>query len=417
MHKIHGSTLRSVFNEKYRVTITPQMINKLMGWCVFFENYKNNPNVFNTPYLGVEKTFFLDHYQDEIMHIFSIDRKDFAKSITTIETVDLTRNVTSDPFNLFVIWISHLILNTQMQNNLKHVGLITLFKILHYRFFTSLIQQRFRHNADLNVMRATIESLSKKFDIVIYGTWKKTIEARAEDIINEKSIHINTLKSFKEDNSIFYVISDAQTRFRDKINLITQRYYELHKQHKEIGTYETVTEHNGEKVIKDTSGALASMISNITQDMLSVNSFIDNTAIKLLSGMNKELKAYMLKDLIIKFIDMSIYQSKKGQLDDEKMIKGELITIGHRKLLTDIIQVTYRNCINSGINMKNKYEILKTAGNIYRSSQIKDEAVLKVKRSVEYLVNNFPGTKRLNTQLALRINFILYIVLLTLNYL
>lgn len=416
-HKIKGTTLLSVFNEKHRITITPQMINKLLSWTIYFENLHQNSEALNTPYVGVQLMYFYDQYQDEIFRIFDTERKAFASSIVTIETVDLSRNVASDPFNLFIVWISHILMNTQMNHNLKEMGLITLYKLMHYRFFTSLVKQRFRYKADLNIMRAVVEGLSRKFDIVNLGTWKRAMEERSKDIVSEKSIHIDTIRNFKIDDKVFYVISDTQTRLRDKLNLIAERYYDLHKQKKEIGTYETVSLVNGEKVIKDTSNSLANMISNLSQNILSTNSFIDNESIKLLCNMNSELKPHMLRDLISRFIDISVHQSKKRQLDDIKIIKGEEYLIGHRKLIEEIIQVTYRNCINSGINMKNKYEILKTTGNIYRSSQIKDDGVLRVKRSVEMIINNFPGTKRYTTQLALRINFILYVILLSFKYL
>lgn len=417
MYKIPGSTLRSVFSEKYRIDITPTVVNNLIHWCINYELYKDHPNVLNTPYLGVGDMYFTESNQNDIFNIFGVDKRQFAKDITTISTVDINRKVTSDPLNLFIVWVAHLMFISNIPETLKQQGMITLFKIMHYKFFTSLLIHRFNFKSDLNVMIATIESLNNKFDIVKYGTWKKAMEARSEDIVSHGSIHYKTLLHFKEDKGIFYVISDTQSRLRDKINIINSKYRELKEKGQSVELYSTVgTDIEGKKVIKDTSGTLSIMVANISQDILSTNNFIDTTNIKILCGLNKELKPYMLQSLLIRFSEIAAYQNKKNKLDEIKKVNDVEIIIGHRKIVEEIIQTTYRNCITSGANMNNKHDILRVAGNIYRSSQIQDPNILRVKRSVEAFVKTFPGTARFNTQLALRINLILYIILLSFKY-
>lgn len=416
--KLKGSTLRSVFLLKYKVEITHQILQQLEHWCIHYELYKDHPQVLNTPYLGMGNMFFTESHQNEVFDIFNIDRKAFSDDIEIIETIDTSRYVSSDPFNIMIVWVAHLISNSKLTQQMKHQGMVTLFKILHYKFFTSLVNRRFPHKANEGIMRATIESLSNKFEIVSLGTWKRVIESRAEDIVSERSIHINSIREFKDDKKILYVITDAQTRLRDRIHLITARFHEIKDEGKAISTYTAVTTVGGDKILKDTSGALSAMVSNISHNILSSQQFIDNEAIKLLCGLNKtnELKPYMLKSLIIRFTDVAVLQNKKGQLDDESLIEGHKVITGHRALITSIIQTTYRTCINNGVNMKNKQEIFRTTGNIFRSSQIQDESVLLIKRSVENFVKLFPGTSRANTQSALRTNFILYVILLTFKY-
>lgn len=417
MHKIPHSTLRSVFSVHHNTEITYNLINQLLHWVTIYELYKEHPTVLNTPYFGINNMFFTETHQMEIYSICQIERYKFIKDITTIATVDSTKKVISEPFNLLLIWMAHLIITSHLQGNLKHDGLKAIFKIMHYRFFTSLVNHRFPFKADLNIMITTIESLSNKFDIVRLGTWKKVIEERAEDVFNKSSIHYRTLLDFRDDKKNFYLISDVQSRLRDKINLITTKFHEVKNSKDIISNYSAIgTDLDGKKVLKDTSGTLALIQSNLSQDILSTNNFIDNQMITLLCGMNKELKPYMLKSLIIRFVDIAIYQNKKGQLDLIKDVHGSELILGHRKLIEDIIQVTYRNCISQNANMKNKHDILRVTGNIYRSSQIQDPAILRIKKSVEYFVQAFPGTTRYNTQLALRINFILYVILMTFKY-
>lgn len=158
------------------------------------------------------------------------------------------------------------------------------------------------------------------------------------------------------------------------------------------------------------------MVNNLSNDILSSAQFIDTEYINFLCNMNKELKPYMFRSLLDYFTNISVTQSKTGRLDRTTMIKGEELITGHRFLISEIVQVTYRHCINLGTNMRNKLEILRVAGNIYRNSQIQDEHVMRIKRSVEYFIDRFPNTRRENTRLALKINFIVYVILLSFKY-
>lgn len=427
MHKIPGSTLRSVFGEKYRVEITPKIFSTLKTWIVKYELYKDHPLVLNSPFIGVHDMFFIrELHQPQFFEIFDINPREFAKDITTIATVDTSMNVRSDPINLVTIWLAHLTYISKLPDSHKHEMICMLLKVMHYKFFTSMIFRRYPHKAKEDIMRLVVENLDKKFDIVIYGTWKKVIEARCAsiDALSHKldrstKIAESTYKAiteFKEDDDIFYVISDAQTRLRDKLNLITQRYYDLYDEKKTIGSYDTISTVNGEKIVRDTSGALTNMVTHLSNDILSTQQFIDNEYVNFICGLNKELKPYMFKSLLEFFTDIAIQQNRGRTLDNIKMINGEEVITGHRLLISEIIQVTYRNCINSGTNMKSKLDILKVTGNIYRSSQIQDESIQRIKRSVEYFIDRFPGTSRFNTKLALKINFIVYIILLTFKY-
>ena len=58
---------------------------------------------------------------------------------------------------------------------MKEQGLLALFKMLHYKFFTSLAFHYYKFGANKDIMESVIKSLSAKYDIVYFTTTKKYI--------------------------------------------------------------------------------------------------------------------------------------------------------------------------------------------------------------------------------------------------
>ena len=419
--------LYGYLSKSFKITIEPRMTQLLFKKIHEFETYKEHIYALNSPYLGLYTMYFTDSDVEDIFDIFDIDLRTFSKTIDEYSSliyvesqkkVDLNKmTVASNPFNILTIWLCHLILNSSLNSQTKEQSCMGLLKMLHYRFFTSLVNRRFQHKPNEDLMRATIESLSLKFDLVRYGTWKRVIEERCKDIMNPKeSIHYETLQKFQFDQRVFYVITDTQSRIREKVNLVTSRFYEIRDEEQAIKVYGTVSTIDGEKIIKDTTNVLDNITTRLVVDIFSVSSFIDGTAIKILCGSNIELKPTMFRGVLNRFVDIANHQNKHKLLDEVKTIKGQEYIIGLRLLVTELINVTYRYCIQNGVNMKNRYDILRTAGNVYRNSQINNDDILLIKRSIGHFIESFPGTKRANTQTLLRNNLILYIVLLSFRY-
>lgn len=102
-------------------------------------------------------------------------------------------------------------------------------------------------------MLATINSLNRRFDIIVYGTWRKTIEMRSRDLIDpdpNKNIHAETIKTAVPDNLVTYVVTDTQTRIRSKIGTISSIYYDYHRDGIKINSSAaTTTDPEGEKIL------------------------------------------------------------------------------------------------------------------------------------------------------------------------
>jgi hypothetical protein len=155
------------------------------------------------------------------------------------------------------------------------------------------------------------------------------------------------------------------------------------------------------------------MISGVTSSVTSVNDFVDINLINTATGLTKNITNDVLTRLITSFSSNAIEQLKNGHENLTKGTGKSTIYIGYKILVTEILRVTYRECIlDDKVDVSSKVAIIKKARNIYRNSRVSSEGVIMVKNSIEQMVNALSNSKRTSTNTSLKIGFILYIILL-----
>jgi hypothetical protein len=408
--------LKTTFTASFDLNINQSVANTIKLIRTKYELKDQHVQALNTAYLGIHRLHFYESDEHDVLDTFGVFMGQIEAALDNVTSLVKEHKVASDPFALFLYWAVHKTNTGNLQVKTKTELMLDLLRLLHYRYFSSLVGHRFQFKPREDVMRATIESLSMKPDISKYGTWKNVIYARCEDILSSSSIHRNTLKTFAPDEKVYVMVSDVQTRIRGRINTISVAFYDTLEEANTIKSYGNVELINGEKVLKETGSTLDAISTRLSADLLS-NAFIDGTSIKLLCGINKELKPTMFRNLIIRYTDLAQFQARKGTLDLEGKNKEGVVYIGHRLLIQKIVEVTYRYVATNGTNMKNKFEILKATQNMYRASQITVPEVDIIKRSVGIFIDSFPGTNRTNTKSILRSAFISYVMLLSFKYL
>lgn len=419
-------TLKQLFIERFDVPVSRRHIDQLVRHCLQYELRSNHPTVLNTALLGVETMHFLPKDQSALFEIFNIDRSLFQRCINQCPNIDKTRVVTSDDYNILTVWLAYCIFKSSLPEKSKQDGLLSLFKMLHYKFFSSVVKNSFKFKANEQVMQATIDNLSLKFDIrkPETSTWKLVIEARSRDVFAPDSIHRRTLETFAPDvgplknpQSVTYVISDTQTRMRTKLVLIARQYYENKAKNNRIQSSSMVDTIDGEKVLKDMTATFDTMIGNITNQVLVNSRFIRNDYIQLVCKMNNTVQPYMMRELLLKFSNMATAQYQQRKQYETSGVGSNTILLGYYELISNIIQKTYRACQLDGTDMSSKMAILDKTRNMYRSSRIIDEGVQIVKNSVEHFVSEHSSSVRASTNASMKIAFILYIILLSFQYL
>jgi len=414
-------SLRAVFIDAgFEIKVTAAMINQLVRVCNTFEIRGKHAEALNSAQVGVYPCHFLQSDADSIFEVFGISRIEFDAEIKKYPGIPKEFKVASDAFNIFIVWMVHLILKSALTETMKKIGRITLFKIMHYKFYTSVVTHNFPHGASADVMQYVVDNLNAKFDIKNpeTPTWKAVIEKKSEELTSKSSIHYRTLETFTPDNRVTYVITDTQTRIRSTlINTVIQPYYKAKELNNKIGSYSNMQEIDGERFLRDITSIYDSMIIGICNQVVNINKFINNEYIRVVVAVSTNISDSMLRQLLIAFSNTATMQLAKQQVDEITFEGNSKIIVGYRELITNIVQKSYRDCINNKVNVSSPLYVFQHVKNIYRSSRIIDADILLVKRSVDYFVSNSKISSRESTQASLKIAFIIYILMLSFDYL
>lgn len=456
--------IKHMFDTHLNITITPILAKSIIRFVTAYETVDQNAKAFNSPYLGVHKCCFLNTDRDNFFSLFDTDFKyiqklisphvsgnktfnisltdlqNFIKKIFTvgtklttikgltnkelkilindISTVDKNFNVVSDPFNLFITYLLHRTKIAAIPDALKEETMFKTIMLLQYKFFTSLVNYRFKYPANENVARAAFEALNNRFDIKVYGTWKKLMEARGRQFISNEGLHYQTILNYDDDKKILYILSDTQSRIRNQVNTVMDEFMKTKANEDIIGTYSHLgTTNEGQIKMMDGTEGFDLLISSVYNDSLSVPRLLDEQAIRLISGLFSNLSAAKLRSVLISFSEYAVQQAKSGQSKKIITENDRTIFIGTEVLIQNLIQKTYRYCIFSKVNMSRPVEIIKTTKDVYSSSRILDEGIVSVRESVAKLILEIQDSRREATIATLRIAFITYLILISIKYL
>lgn len=405
---------------KLGLAITDKTILDMEALTIRFEIRGSHAMALNSQLLGVHPITFTDGDRAAFFALFGTSEAAVAEAITRIPTINQEFKVASDPFNLLAVWVIHLAHHLIKHDKVRHAFQLNVAKYLHYRFFTSLVNYFFRHGADERIMTATVNGMTRKFDIVVYGTWRKVIEARCEDLLAKGSVHHRALVDGTPDagpRSVLYAITDTQTRIRDRVKNVVSEYYEVREKGDAVVSRPAVTEMDGEKILTQTTSAYDTVISALCAEALNINQFVDRDEASKIARQFPAISATMLIATLTQLSQTASLQAMSRELDKTERRDGKTIHVGVRALITAIVQGSFRYCQKSGVDLTNKAAVYIRLKNVYSSSRIGDPNITTIKDSVVHFVDTSGRTARESTRSSLRLAIIMYIVLRALRLL
>lgn len=414
------SSLKELFTSHYDFKISESQCKSIVAFTQEYELRDDHANALNSPYIGLHGVYFLPKDQNFIFDLFGVIKTDLKDQIHNCKTINPDHIVISDPFNQLVIWLIYKLNKTTNISDKKiYQTQFSLLKLLQYKFFSSIVNYYYPYGANEDYMVAAIERLSGKFDIKKKetSTWKLVIEKRAEEMLGDNSIHKDALTKYEPDDKITYVISDTQTRIRNKIKLVTESYYNVREHGEKVRQYNISDEVDGEQLLKTIESKYDAMTIGISRQAISTDRFINTTYVKLTAELVKNIPPDLIRKFLVKFTDIAAQHYKDGKSKKWKQGDQYPIYIGYSILIEKLIIATYGSILRrKDVDINSKISILEKTINQYRASRINDEQVLAVKESVLHLVNEIGLTKREETIGALRLSFIVYIMLLSFDY-
>lgn len=417
------NTLAKLLYANFNISLTTRHVSMLHRWMQQYESRPGNAEAFGSALLGVSKAYFLPTDEQQLFSIFDVDYAQFKRVAHSADAVNPSRIVTSNPFNILIIWLVHLFEVSGLSMKARRESQMVLIKMMQYRFFTSVVNYNFPHGANEGVMQYTIDNLSNKYDIKKAGSWKALIEKRSEDILDPKEgIHHETFVLFSPDEKgVLYAISDIQTRIRKSIiNIIhgEQSGYYYHKEqgHTVIGA-SIVEDINGDQMLRVIESSMDSMITSVSHSATNLTEWLDYEYIRIAVGLSNDLTEDLFTRLLTKFSTMAENQAKKGAGELVKGTRKAPLFLGYEVLIATILQKTYRLCkLDKEVDLGSKVSIITKTRNIYRSSRINDDDILAIKSSVAHFINKHSDSKRDMTNSSMRIAFIVYLILLSFRH-
>lgn len=406
------------FSKEFPLEINKAIVEQYVMLMYSFETRQKHANALNSPYLGIDPIYFTTQDNNNLFDVLEVDQKQVKNILKTCPSINTSYNVIGNHFNLFTTYALFKTVNSPLlSDEYKEHMSMALLKMLNYKFFTSLINHNFQYGANPTIMKSVVNNLSEKFDLVKYGTWKKVIEARCEDILDSKSIHYKTIHLYNDDKNITYLLSDTQTRLRNKIKIIITEYHQAKARGDMITSNKLDVELDGEKIVIDQVSTFDSMTNGIYNHALNVNQWINNEYIKIITSIFNNINQTLLKQTLVSFSNYISLQARRQQLDRTIRQKDLTIYLGGRIYIKTLLQKIYRNCIQSKVNLKNKVDILVKAKNLFSASRISDKDIIELKESTASIIDECVTIQRESTRATLRIAFICYIMLKSFEYL
>lgn len=411
------ATIIQAFSE-LDIKITDRMILGFERMVIGFETrLPSHLIALNSQTIGIHPIAFNSSDRNALFELCGVTEKQVSTAIHQIPAVNPMFKVVSDPFNFLSAWLLHLAVIYISDPTVRLRFQLAVAKYLHYRFFTSLVNHRLPHGANEAVMTAVVNSLTKKFDIITYGSWRKAIEARCLDLLAVNSIHYDAIQSATPDANFLKIIYDTQTRIRDKVNTFCEIYYDFYKEGIQIGSKAaTSLDREGEKILISKNSVFDAAITNITIDILNINQFVDRTAVAQIASQFNAISIPMLSAVLAEWSALATAQTKTHQFDYVQTTKSETLYIGARVLITAIIQTSFRYCITNRIPLTNKSQVWIQLRNVYSSSRVMIPDILAVKESVGHFIDGTKKTSRDSTKASLRLALIMFIVYKAMKY-
>lgn len=397
--------IKAVFDsETSRMRVDSRLVRALNTYeKTYVYSKEENIEFLGNGLMGTPRFIFPSTYMDDLYDdIMLLDDNIILKNrLHSLDTVDPSHKVRSNVFNLSCIYIVHRLLTSSMSARQIEEGCLSILKMLHYRFLSSLMVNYFPYEPDKAVMEATFSRLNRKYSLKVQGTWANLIEARCRDIISSGSIHIDTLKKMNDDDLIQYVISDAQGRIREVVKNMYKVFIEVHRSQSKIHTNKSMIEMDGEMHVRDVVRHESNYIRYIHSLISEKNSFIKEELITvILDLMNSSPKRHLVSSL-------EYCSNNYGRRGDRNV--SELVD------LIVIHAFEYLRSKKVKMDLQNTLVELK---NLYTSPRTNNSAVLKMRELSGKIVSKSTRVNNANTLAALRTSLNLYIALrtLTMNY-
>lgn len=391
--------------------------NSLFAHCVFdkklgekveefhikFINYNDEHiSFFGGKLIGNNVVRFTNSLLHQYYDIFGISESQIVETIKHISSIDKSRIVTSDPFNVASMYLAHAFLTSpklKPKDQIEYATLICL--ILNYRFMTGFMNRFFQYPIDQQMAQALYANLSYKFLIKKLANWEEVFKYRAVSMVHEGQLHHETLKAFNDDEKILKAIADAQGRMKDMIKNIYKEFILVHRSGQRIYlNNDTIINEEGMEILRDKNIGIERYKDYILNVVKDTNTFIKNELVDLIANLmeNVDKKQFIQ---VLEWITKQSF-SKEEELIDDFITRNLTFSFDYINTNQSILH-----------HSKDIGVFLSTLRGAYMSSRSTDNNLLQLRKDGEKIVRASLDTTNQALIVTIRTSLLLYIVLRT----
>jgi hypothetical protein len=383
------------------LVINPRWVSTLRRFVYGFATKDNDhTEFFGSPYLGTHRvlfktsdrvTFFTD--------IIDVDEVRLRDELIKAKWINKDFKVSSDAFNLSIVYLMHKVQVSDLPRNMKEDALINLVMLFHYRIMTSIMNHYFGYLVKPSVAVTAYNKLSLKFDIKRYGSWTDLFRARGEFVIDPRTgIHFDAFAKMDNDKKIVYMVNDMESRLKGVINDYTKVLYEIKDSVDLVETESGLAVLDGELNIKDVQKRetrYKGYIANVLNDK---NSFFKQELVTYAAKAIPRTDADKLEMILRDF--PSQYAHEKGEK--------------YREFVDDVTTHLFEYLATNSIRHNDLKNVFFKIRGAYTSSKSSNALLLRLRTNGDEIVKTMTGIKTEIKITSLRTSLMLYIVLRTL---
>lgn len=370
----------------------------------FINKNSEHSNFFGSGLLGVHRLRWSPQETGTwFSEIVKADPDELENSINELPSVDPTHNVASDPLNLSVVWLVHKTLNSKsLSKTQAKETAIHLVSILHFKYISSILARYFEYGSDPQIALRCFEAMNYKFDLRVYKTWGRLIQARATQIVSASGIHLKCFMKMDDDEDVQYIVTDIQTRIRVVIRKLTALYYEVKAENSRVVSISNLIEVDGEMEVRDVKRSLTQYRRYLTEIISDQPTFIRSELITTVERMNPSMSVASFI-LTLEYISNQYNEPKQKKLRD---------------YVDYVLEFSFDLIKSKGINPKNLIDVASGVKGVVNSSRNKEKSVAYLRKEGEKIVRDATGKKPQVPVFGERTGIILYILLraMTMNY-
>ena len=383
----------------------------------FITKNKDHIEFFGGHLLGVHTVKFMPADRDSwFLDIIKVDDGPLENHLRTLPVIDPKfKVVSSDTMNLSCVWLTHKIFKSSLPADVKHTAMMDVMLVLQYKFMTSLLHQYFRFPPDKDTANTVYAMLSKRYLIKEHGTWKNVFNFRSEEIIGKESIWGDVIEKMDKlkpwsanlskrdldnDERVVDMLNDIQGRIRGIVKNIYAVLVEVHNSGMKITTTSSITEFDGESILRDKSNNLFAYERYVSSIISDKNSFIKQELVNVVTKVITSMSPRLFEQTLTY---MSDNYHQRGSEKIKAVIHDTLIHSFEYMLEKD-----NRDLVSRQTDIATLITRLK---GVYMASRSTNPMLIKMREETEDIVEKATDTRNQSQQAAVRTGVLLYIVL------